>query len=325
MHRGVTSPEPPERPRPAYASPSGRLVPENWLDQAPVTRTLLALNVSMFVVEAVLTQRWTDLPPRPALELGASYAFATVGESRWETLVTACFLHAGLLHLGFNMIALWQAGPLVERAVGSARMAPMYLVAGAFGNLLGVAYNWLTRADVYSVGASGAISGIIGAALVVGLRTQGWRSPLAQAMGRWLGFVIVFGLVSNLQGGRIDNAAHVGGALAGCVIAAGWTRGRRIGSGATASVLAACAVVVVGCIAVVAIHDRTDPFAGMRLQDRDEFTKEALADGRCRDAEAGLLAVERLRANMAKVELRLFVESTCGHVGKEPGAASGTR
>ena len=56
--------------------------------------------------------------------------------------VTACFLHAGLVHLAFNMIALWQAGPLVERAVGSARMAPMYLVAGVFGNLLSVLYGW---------------------------------------------------------------------------------------------------------------------------------------------------------------------------------------
>ena len=87
-------------------------------------------------------------PTRQTLALGASYSLATVGEGRWETLVTACFLHAASLHLGFNMLALWQAGPLVERAVGSARMAPMYLVAGAFGNLLSVAYGWFggTRA-----------------------------------------------------------------------------------------------------------------------------------------------------------------------------------
>jgi rhomboid protease GluP len=310
----------PERPRPVAVPPKNRggFVPAGWLDEAPVTRTLLALNVAMFVVQALATGRTMDLPPGPALELGASYAFATVGESRWETLVTACFLHAGLVHLGFNMIALWQAGPLVERAVGSARMAPMYLLAGAFGNFLGVEYNWLKRADVFSVGASGAISGVIGAALVVGLRVQGLRSPLAGAMARWLAFVLFFGLASSLTGGRIDNAAHIGGALAGAAIAAGWKLGHRYARGVTTGILAACAAILLGCIALVAFHDRTDPFATMRLQDRDEFTRQALADGRCGDAEEGLLAVERLRANMAKVKLRAFVEGTCGHVGSVP-------
>ncbi|HSY22136.1 MAG TPA: rhomboid family intramembrane serine protease [Polyangiaceae bacterium] len=287
-------------------------------DSQPVTRTLLSLNIAMFVVETALTGRVVDLPSRPALELGASYAFATVGESRWETLLTACFLHAGVVHLAFNMLALWLAGPEVERAVGSARMAPMYLVAGAFGNLLGVEYNWLTRSDVFSVGASGAISGVLSAALVVGLRTEGRRSPLAGEMALWLGFVLVFGLASSLRGGRIDNAAHLGGALAGAVIASGWKLQRVYSRGASAVILAVSGGTLVACIALVAIRDRTNPFAGMLLPDRHEFTLQALADGRCGDAQRGLVAVEHLRANMAKVELRSFVEGTCGHVGLSP-------
>ena len=214
-------------PRPVYtgSGDEGRLVPARWLEHAPVTRTLLALNVCVFIVEVAVTHVATDPPTRQLLALGASYSLAILGEGRYETLVTACFLHAGLVHLVFNMLALWQAGPLVERAVGSARMAPMYLLAGAFGNALSVGYGWITHSVEMTVGASGAISGVIAAALVVGWRVRGWRDPLTQAMARWLGFVVLFGVLSNVSGGRIDNAAHVGGGLAGGAIALLWKRG----------------------------------------------------------------------------------------------------
>jgi rhomboid protease GluP len=291
-----------------------RLVPANWLDEAPVTRALLTLNVAVFVMQVALAHQLAHLPVHEALELGASYGLATVGEYRWETLLTACFLHDGIVHLGFNMLALWQAGPLVERAVGSARMAPLYLAAGVFGNVLSVGYDWVTRSAGFSVGASGAISGVVAAAVVVGWRVQGWRGPLTQTMLRWLAFVIGFGVLSNLSGGRIDNAAHVGGAVAGAAIALLWRMGRRYTERTATAILGACAVALVACIAVVAFHDRTDPFATSRLQEREDFTREALEDGRCSDAESGLLAVERLRARMAPVtSLRNWVETTCGH------------
>jgi rhomboid protease GluP len=276
---------------------------------------LLTLNVAVFAMEATLARSLSDLPPRLALELGASYGLATVGELRLETLVTACFLHAGLFHVGFNMLALWQAGPLVERTVGSARMAPMYLAAGVFGNVLSVVYGfWSHHTALYTLGASGAISGVLAAALVVGWRVQGWSGPLTQAMFRWLAFVVVFGVLSNRNGGRIDNAAHVGGALAGAAIAALWQRGAGYSATATRVVLAACSGILVACIAVVAMRDRTDPFATLMLSDRFDFTHDALAEGRCGDAQAGLAAVERLRAPMAPVSsLRKAVEATCGH------------
>lgn len=301
-------------PRPVYtgSTDDGRLVPRDWLDHAPVTRTLLALNIAVFVVQVVVSGG-LGLTASTALRMGASFALATVGENRWETLVTACFLHGGIVHIGFNMLALWQAGPLVERAVGSARMAPMYLLAGAFGNVLSVAYGWETRSDVFSLGASGAISGVIAAALVVGWRVQGWRGPLTQAMVRWLGFVVVFGLLSNLSGARIDNAAHIGGAIAGATIASMWRRGHRYSPGATKAILAVCVGVVATCIAVVAVHDRTDRFASMTERARQDFTMAAVYDGRCRDAHDGLLATERLRGGRMP-SLRKPVEATCGHV-----------
>jgi rhomboid protease GluP len=288
-------------------------LPRDWLAQAPVTRALLFLNVLVFAVEVARTHHLMDLPPSEALALGASYGLATVGESRWETLVTACFLHAGIVHLGFNMLALWQAGPLVERAVGSARMAPLYLVAGAFGNVLSVGYGWLRPSGSFSVGASGAISGVIAAAMVVGWRVSGWRGPLTQAMARWLGFVVLFGILSNASGGRIDNAAHIGGALAGAVIAATWRRGQRHSAAATAAILAACAGVLVACVVIVAYHDRTDRFATMLLEERSQTVERALRQGRCSDAHNALRAVDRLRDPVgSETSLREAVYRLCG-------------
>ena len=69
--------------------------------------------------------------------------------------------------------------------------------------------------------------GLIGAMLVLGARTQGWRGPLTRQMAGWLAFLFVLGLAKNLQGGmvQVDNAAHIGGALGGVIIAATWRRG----------------------------------------------------------------------------------------------------
>ena len=319
MHPLVPDVTDPSSPPRAYVPPEGgaRRPEKAWLDEAPVTRALLTLNIALFVVQLVLSagRSLLHLPGKEALAFGASYSLATLGEGRWETLVTACFLHDGILHIAFNMLALWQAGPLVERNVGSARMAPMYLLAGAFGNLLSVALSLRERVPQFTVGASGAICGVFAAGLVVAWRVQGWRGPVTQAMARWLGFLLAFGLAERwLNAGNIDNAAHFGGAIAGGAIAATWRRGFRYSERATRAVVGVCAALLTTCIAIVGVRDHTDRFATMSLPDRAQFTTEARAEGRCRDAHDGLLAVERLRRSFAPVgNLRDAVERDCGH------------
>ncbi len=186
--------------------------------------------------------------------------------------MTACFLHAGIIHLLFNMVALWQAGPLVERAVGSARMAPDVPRRRRLRERPQRSqYGSFAHAGGMSVGASGAISGVIGAALVVSWRTGGWRNPLTQAMARWLGLVIAFGVVMNPSGrAHRQRAAHVGGALSGAAIAALWKRGVRYSPAATRGILGACAAFVAACAAVVAYHDSRDP-SGRRVELHDRI------------------------------------------------------
>jgi rhomboid protease GluP len=300
--------------------PIGDAGPDAWLDGSPVTRALISLNLAVFLMEAALARSLSDVTPRLALELGASYGLATIGEMRWETLVTACFLHAGLIHLLVNMVVLWNAGPLAERTVGSARLAAVFLLAGVVGNGAGVAVGWFERsgASYPMLGASGAISGLIAAALVMAWRSAGYRHRLTQALAAWLGVIVVFSVLSNFEGNPTSgaaNAAHAGGALAGVAIAAIWRRNAHYTGAVTNAVVGACTLVLVGCIGVVAVRDRVDPFATMMLRERSEYTHDALADGRCGDAQAGLAAVERLRARMAPVtSLRAAVEATCGHV-----------
>jgi rhomboid protease GluP len=305
-------------PRPIREEPrvGGALVPPNWLRAAPVTRVIILLNIAVFVAQIALagsSSAFAHIPIREQLAFGANYAIATLHEHRVETLVTACFLHAGIVHIGFNMLALWQAGPLVERAVGSARMAPLYLVSGIISSLVSALVMSVLGEDGLSVGASGAISGVIAAAMVVGWRVQGWRGPLTQAMARWLGFVLVFGLLSKLGGGNIDNAAHIGGAACGAIIAALWQRGYAYSARVTRGILAACALVVVLAALMVVARDRRDPYVMLLASERLTVARNALAVGQCRVAHGALMATERLYPRDPEVvEVRGAFDAVCG-------------
>ncbi len=320
----------PDRPRPVrvpVADDAQRGPAPPWLDPAPGPRALIMLHVAVFLVQAVLSggKSIMHFSSDDGLAFGASYSLSTLGENRWETLVTACFLHGDLFHIGFNMLALWQAGPLVERAVGSASLAPMYLLAGVAGNALSVAYGWYERTERITVGASGAISGVLAAAIVASGRAQGWRSPLTRAIARWLAWVLAFGFFANLGGANIANSAHVGGAIVGGAIAASWRRGRMPSRGATTVTIALCVGVLVACIAVVGWHDHTDPFASKDLGERLEFTRKSLHEGRCVDAMEGQRAVDRIAANTPRAAYsRNRVLADCGAPnGLSPGGRPG--
>jgi hypothetical protein len=124
-------------------------------------------------------------------------------------------------------------------------------------------------------------------------------------------FLVALGLLAR---GRTDNAAHIGGVIAGAAGAALWRKSHRPSVQATRAILGACVGVLVASIGLVAWRDATDPFATSTLEARFAFTKAAIADDRCADAHDGLRAVERLRGKMAPVSsLREEVAKNCGH------------
>jgi rhomboid protease GluP len=197
--------------------------------RVPVTLILVAANLLVFAL--MLTQGAGLWHSASAVQLdwGANFGPATK-DGEWWRLGSALFLHFGLLHLGMNMFSLWDSGRLAERMYGSTRFVLIYFCSGLTGNLLSL----ITQGDrAVSGGASGAIFGVYGALMVFLWRE---RRSLHPAEFKWLfwgavGFSVVT-IVLGLQVTGIDNAAHIGGLLAG--ILAGAALARPLAAGAMA-------------------------------------------------------------------------------------------
>lgn len=286
------------------------------LHGAPITAALLAANIGAFVIQVWLTgslryalggadqqghARWNAI----LRLLGGNDSTFTIADGRLETLVTSCFLHGSIVHLGFNLLVLWQIGPFLERAIGRARYLPLYLGSGIVGSAFSAIAGRLYGPSL-SIGASGAICGLIGAVLVLGARTQGWRGPLARQMAGWLAFLFVLGLAKNLQGGmvQVDNAAHIGGALGGALIATSWKRGVKYSDHAQSIVLGCSIAIVLACALTVAVRDWSDPYLYMSFDDRLAAASRAARVGRCDEAERALRRAERMDPGSERIRER---------------------
>lgn len=133
---------------------------------------------------------------------------AAVARGEWWRLFTSTLLHNGLSHVAFNMLALYWLGPPMERSLGPARFAALYVLAGLGGS---VASYWFSELKTMSTGASGALFGLIAAAIVLGRQI---RADVSQLVAL-LGLNVVVGFV--LPG--IDWRAHLGGAATGAALA----------------------------------------------------------------------------------------------------------
>lgn len=135
----------------------------------------------------------------------------------WWRFITSMFLHADAEHLISNMLMLYLAGELVERCIGRRRFVILYFFAGICGSLLYGGYEFLTGVYLESIGASGAVFGVIGALLVIVIRHKGRYADIT--LGR-MGFMIVYMLYMGLRTSNVNNAAHIGGLIGGIVLMA---------------------------------------------------------------------------------------------------------
>jgi len=175
---------------------------------ALVTKAMIALNVLVFLVNlaqgASLDQNGGSWFLRGALFIHGG-VLGGLDQGEWYRLITAAFLHANLFHLGMNMFVLWIVGAPVEQAIGRGRFLALYLVSG----LAGSAGALLLSPDALTVGASGAIFGILGAALV--LESQRNYVLGGQAFG-----LIAFNLIITFAfSSYISIGGHLGGLAAG--------------------------------------------------------------------------------------------------------------
>ncbi len=181
--------------------------------RTPLTYGLLGLNLLLLG----LTYLWGGPDVSATLgRLGAA-APARILAGEWWRLLAATALHGGLAHLMFNSLALWNLGLLLERLLGSARFLSLYVLAGLGGNLLGTALTGLGDFSS-SVGASGAICGLLGAAAALGWRPRGELPlPIAQNLKRMAMLNLGLTALVSLQA-HVDWRAHLGGALAGAAL-----------------------------------------------------------------------------------------------------------
>ncbi len=201
------------RPRPVRRAPGTALAS----GRAPVTMALIAVNVAIYLITAV--QGAGLNAPGGSLFNDTYLRGPEVANGGWWRLVTAMFLHGSVLHIAFNMFALYVIGIPVEQYLGRVRYLGLYFVSG----LAGSAGALLQAPTTPVVGASGAIFGILGAMLIIEWQVTG---RLAGNAATW----IVINLVISFAIPNISWGGHVGGLIGGILVTlayAGWReRGR---------------------------------------------------------------------------------------------------
>lgn len=195
---------------------------QSWPD--PVfTVALITANVAIFLLMVARGVSFWTTDEQQALRWGADFGPLTLGYHQYWRLFSSNFIHIGFVHLAFNMLVLWGLGRLAEYFYSSADFLLLYVYTGLCGGLLGVVWEPMAT----SAGASGAIFGISGVMLVTL-----WFGDLPitkESKEHILSGVIQFTVLNLFIGGaqnylpgvfhaNIDNAGHIGGLLAGCVV-----------------------------------------------------------------------------------------------------------
>jgi membrane associated rhomboid family serine protease len=181
---------------------------------SPVALGLIAVNVIVFV----LGRAFGDLGDQFFRE-GAMQNILVGEFGEWYRGITSMFLHADILHILFNMYALWLFGPVLERRFGSVPFATLYLASGLGGSAL---FYLVGDPRSSAVGASGAIFGLFGALLAASYRQR--HTPAGRAVFSQLGVLLALNLALPLFVPRIAWEAHVGGLVVGILVAAVWDR-----------------------------------------------------------------------------------------------------
>jgi membrane associated rhomboid family serine protease len=209
---------------------------------APATYVLIALNVVAYLAE--IASGSGGLSGTNGSVIG-DFALqgSAVADGEWYRLLTGGFLHAGLLHLGFNMFALYILGRMLEPSIGTPRFVALYfasLFAGSFGAIL------LSSPHDLTVGASGAIFGLFGAAFVIA------RGRRLDTVASELGFILVINLALTFGISGISIGGHLGGLAGGFICALLIVAGERGVLGRSRVAIEFAAMVALAAISIVA-------------------------------------------------------------------------
>jgi rhomboid protease GluP len=201
------------------ASGLGRLLQNVFPNYAPVSYLLLTTNFVLFVL-IFLADRDLSAEDLRRLLLGGSAGSLVrwgadvallVNDGEWWRLFSALFIHVGIIHLAFNSYALVFIGPILEELLGRDKFLVLYVTTGVFGFILSNGYY---DPRVPTAGASGAVFGLIGAAIILSWRWAAGGSLFRQQLIHWAIYGFGYGIVLGA-----NNAAHLGGFVAGMALA----------------------------------------------------------------------------------------------------------
>lgn len=179
----------------------------------PVTVALILINVLVFIaveLTGISQNAWH------VLDYGAAYTPYIVQNGEVYRLFTSMFLHFGIEHLVNNMLVLFVLGSRLEQVIGKLRFLFIYLAGGIAGNIFSLILELRNQDFSVSAGASGAVFAVMGAMIYVVIRNKGWLGDLSM---RQILVMAAFSLYFGFTSSGVDNAAHIGGMIAGFVLA----------------------------------------------------------------------------------------------------------
>jgi membrane associated rhomboid family serine protease len=187
------------------------------LSQQPglVTNVLIAINVIIYLVMAILSRSIVELPQDILVQFGAQYTPLIQQTGQYWRIFTAMFIHFSLIHVGLNMLSLFLIGRVVELFYGKWRYLVIYLGAGILGGIV----TYFLEPNALAAGASGAIFGVFGALgvfYIVNRRALGAYGP--GAIGQWI-FWLGLNLIWGFSTPGIGILDHIGGLIAGILLA----------------------------------------------------------------------------------------------------------
>jgi rhomboid protease GluP len=188
-----------------------------------ITYALIAINALVFLAMVASGVSFTQPSPQDVFTWGGDFGPATVGAHQWWRLLTSCFVHFGIIHIGLNMYVLYQIGPFIETVFGRARYLLIYFLAGLAGSLVSV----FIHPNAVGAGASGAIFGLYGAVfgfLLIHRRTL--NPAVTSSIGKSAGIFVLYNVVFGAMQGTTDLSAHLGGLVAGLLAGAALVRPR---------------------------------------------------------------------------------------------------
>jgi len=179
-------------------------------------RWLMVANSIIFSLVALLAwfalgfKSLLSIPAGLLMETGGYYLPLVVDDWEFWRIISYAFLHGNILHLVFNMVALWQVGSSLERELGWSRFLGVYFLS----TIIAILFSSIASPDTITIGASGALFGLIGFGISFYHRIGGERALARRnLMVQWAVYAIMFGFIVNA-----DNAAHIGGAVAGFIV-----------------------------------------------------------------------------------------------------------